>query len=390
MKKNIIKYLKKAFGIFNALIPKDEKKVVFKSVPDFTGNCMALSDYIINNKKDFKIVWLHKSVETPNLMKADNITFIRMQGFRWLYHFFTSKHIVTTHNEMVGIKATNQNYLSLWHGMPLKKICYLAQNEVSFMEDYSAKRIATSEIMKSIISAAFHEKANNVHITGQPRNDFLFQEKDLKGAGIKINNDEKVIVYAPTYRHNKYSEKYSNGDRILGEDIFRFQSKDLNELNGFLKINSIKLLVKLHPFEEDSLKTLDYSNIQIIRSESLKKINLDINHLLYYADCLLTDYSSTYIDYLILNRPIGFVIPDYEAYQNFRGGFTLEPAEYWMPGKKIKNESELIDFIRTEILESNDTYKEQRELVNKSLNTYSKDNSERVFIKLIENNNEKE
>lgn len=388
MKKNILRIAKKILSFINFLFPKGSRKIIFKSVPDFSGNCMALSNYIGKNQRKYQVIWLHNSDTVPMMLENNDIKFIKMKGFLWLYYFFRSKHIVTTHNEIVSIKAYNQNYLSLWHGMPLKKICYLADNEVNYMEDYKAKRIATSEITKSIMSAAFHEKANNVYITGQPRNDFLFEKENLSEIGVDILPEHKIIIYAPTYRHNKYSDVYSNGDKIQGEDLFRFNQYNLKAFNEFLKSNHIQMLIKLHPFEEDSLTAFNYSNIKIVKSDDLKRKNLDINHLLSYADCLLTDYSSTYIDYLILDKPIGFIIPDYEAYQNFRGGFTLEPAEFWMPGEKIKSESELINFITKFINDNEDEYAQQRATVNACLNRYKTDNSKRVFETLIEGSND--
>jgi len=389
MKKIILKAIKKTISLINSIFPKNSRRVIFKSVPDFSGNCLALSNYIEKSQVNFQVVWFHNSDVIPATLRNSNIKLVRMKGFLWLYHFFRSKHIATTHNEMVSITAHNQNYLSLWHGMPLKKICYLADNEVNYMEDYAAKRIATSEVTKAIISAAFHEKANNVFITGQPRNDFLFEKEDLSEVGIELLPDHKTIIYAPTYRHNKYSDLYSNGDKIQGEDLFRFNQYNLKGFNEFLRSNRIQMLIKLHPFEEDSLAAFDYSNLKVVKSEDLKKKNLDINHLLSYADCLLTDYSSTYIDYLILDRPIGFIIPDYEAYQNFRGGFTLEPAEFWMPGIKIKSEYELVSFITEVINNDYDECAQQRSVVNASLNRYKSDNSKRVFENLIKGNNGK-
>lgn len=389
MKKIIVRVTKRLFSLISYIVPKNNRRIILKSVPDFSGNCKALSDYIVNNHKDYEVIWLHKSENTECFLDHNNIKKIRMTGFLWLYYLLTSRFIATTHNEMVGVKAKNQVYISLWHGMPLKKICYLADNEVEYMEDYSAKRIATSEIMKSIIAAAFHEKANNVHITGQPRNDFLFEKKSLSSLGFDNRGEEKVIFYAPTYRHNKYSEKYSNGDKIAGDNIFRLAHFDMEKFNIFLQENKVRIWVKLHPFEEDTLTDgLEFSNIDIIKSEDLKKSELDINHLLYYADCLLTDYSSTYIDYLILDRPIGFVIPDYSKYQVMRGGFTLEPAEYWMPGKKIMSGTELVNFISETVINGRDEFKVTRNNVNCGLNKFSNDNSQRVFKAFIGDYNE--
>jgi CDP-glycerol glycerophosphotransferase (TagB/SpsB family) len=381
MKKKLVRFAKKTLSIINSLIPKNKYKIVFKSVPDYSGNCKALSDYIFSYHKEYKIIWIYTNYKQKC---SPGYTWVKAKKFLAFYHMLTSKYVVTTHNEMVAIKGWNQVNISLWHGMPLKKICYLAPNEVSYMEDYSAKRIATSEIMKAIISASFHERADNVIITGQPRNDFLFEDKKFNFLDSE-KTFSKTILYAPTFRHNSFAEKNSDGRAIEDSNFFRFLSFNLQDLQSFLKRHNILLLIKLHPFEEDALNGIEFGrNVIVIKSNEFNALGYDVNHLLKISDCLLTDYSSIYFDYLILNRPIGFVVPDYSEYKRKRGGFTLEPEEYWMPGEKIETQNELIDFLKATLVDNLDKYKVLRNQVNDSLNTFKDNkNSERVFNLLI-------
>ena len=60
------------------------------------------------------------------------------------------------------------------------------------------------------------------------------------------------------------------------------------------------------------------------------------------ADCLLTDYSSIYFDYLTLDRPIGFFVGDLAQYTR---GFLVEDPLAWMPGEKIEDFSGLLAFL---------------------------------------------
>ena len=340
-----------------------------------------MSDYISREHKEYKIIWLYSQ---KHHYDDKNITLVKAKTMKALWYLLTSKFIVTTHNELVSITAANQLNISLWHGMPLKKICYLASKEVDYMESHSAKRIATSEITKSIISASFHERADNIIITGQPRNDFLFEKKKFPFLSSQHEFD-KIVLYAPTFRYNQHSEFYSDGDKIENDNIFRFKESNFLELNNFLEENNILLIVKLHPFEEETLNKINLSkNVKVIKSEEFNTLGYDINHLLAISDCLLTDYSSIYFDYLILNKPIGFVIPDYESYKNNRGGFTLEPAEFWMSGEKITNQKQLMKFIFDTLVKNIDGHKEIRMYVNEALNSFKDNrNSERVFDAFI-------
>lgn len=73
-------------------------------------------------------------------------------------------------------------------------------------------------------------------------------------------------------------------------------------------------------------------------------------------DFLITDYSSIYIDYLLLDRPIGFIPYDYDEYNNDRG-FLFEYSGV-TPGMRISTYKDLINFFSRE-----DSYAVQRELV---------------------------
>lgn len=94
--------------------------------------------------------------------------------------------------------------------------------------------------------------------------------------------------------------------------------------------------------------------------------------LLRNADGLITDYSSVYFDYMLLNRPIGFAVEDMEKYKNKRGFIFDNPKEY-MPGPEIRNLSDIEEFIEN-IVSGNDLYKEARESVNDKINYYKDGN----------------
>ncbi|WP_368894033.1 CDP-glycerol glycerophosphotransferase family protein [Kluyvera ascorbata] len=371
--KHMINYI---LMVINYCIPKKNNRVFFKSKPDYSGNAKALSEYITENIRTYEVVW---SLSAVSIDEYD-FKIVRKGTLKELYYYLTSKFIFTTHNEMIGPVSSNQIYISLWHGMPFKKIGYLGEFEYAKMRDYSANRIATSEIMRSIISASFREKANKVYITGQPRNDYLFKPISLKKMGLNIENKKKIIMYAPTFRMNVEDQKYSDGNEITDDNFLRVDDFGMKELDSHLMDNDCHLLLKLHPYEEKYFENINElsSNISIIRSQELIKQNIDVNQLLAVADVLITDYSSMYFDYLILNRPIIFLVPDLNDYRKSRGGFTLEPFDFWTPGEKVKNQASLVSAI-DRILKNEDLYLAERRIVNSIINEYSDNkNCERV------------
>jgi len=379
VKKNLRKITISLISLFNLAIPKKNNRVFFKSKPDYSGNCKALSDYIIDGNLPYELVWsTKKEIENKFFITVSTNT------LKELFYYFTSKYIVTTHNEMIGPIAKNQIYISLWHGMPFKKICYLGEFDHKGMVDYSAIRIATSEVMRSIISASFREKANNVYVTGQPRNDFLFKPVQLTDLGIKNCQDKKVIMLAPTFRMNNEDKNYSDGDDIIDDNFLRVEDFCLEEIDSYLEKSGIHLILKLHPYEEAYFKgvaTLS-PNITIIDSDELTKKDIDLNQILPLVDVLITDYSSIYLDYLILNKPLIYLVPDVEMYSASRGGFTLEPFDFWTPGDKVTNQLGLLNSI-DRIISGNDDFAQRRKDVNSIINKYNDDNNSQRVVALM-------
>ncbi|KLP56118.1 hypothetical protein ABR39_07855 [Enterobacter genomosp. O] len=379
LKKSFRITISKIISLLNYLIPKKKNRIFFKSKPDYSGNCKALSDYIIENDLPYHIVWsIKKEIDQKK------ITTVAIGSLRELFYYFTSKYIITTHNEMIGPIAKNQKYISLWHGMPFKKICYLGENDHLGMIDYSAIRIATSEIMRSIISASFREKANNVYITGQPRNDFLFKPISLADVGVKSSKNKKIVMFAPTFRMNNEDKRYSDGKGIIDNNFLRVNDFCMEDIDNFLEQNNTHLILKLHPYEEEYFRgvaTLS-SNITIISSEELTQKNIDLNQLLSVVDVLITDYSSIYLDFLILNKPLIFLVPDVEAYSSSRGGFTLEPFDFWTPGDKVNSQNSLLRAI-DKIITGVDEHTERRKQINLIINKYTDANNSQRVIELM-------
>ena len=100
------------------------------------------------------------------------------------------------------------------------------------------------------------------------------------------------------------------------------------------------------------------SQVVLLTSDAYNEHAEDLYCLLPATDALITDYSSVYFDYLLLNRPIGFVVDDLEHYRRQRG-FLLEPVERWMPGEHFRSVNDLEGFIR-DVAAGRDPYRGHR------------------------------
>lgn len=174
----------------------------------------------------------------------------------------------------------------------------------------------------------------------------------------------KLFFYTPTFRDT-------------GKDISGWLKSD--KLKLFLKENNAILVCKLHFADKNSL------NFELQKEFYKMDSDSDIYPVLKYSDALVTDYSSIYFDYLLLDKPILYYPIDLEEYQEkCRGFYGL--YEELTAGIKAYNEDELINAMQG-VINGKDEYKEQRQqLCDKMFKFKDGRNCERVieWIKQID------
>ena len=196
---------------------------------------------------------------------------------------------------------------------------------------------------------------------GIPRNDFLFEKHNVL-KNLKFDNYSKVIIWMPTFR--KSSQLGIDGTSS-DFGVPCIHENDLEDINKCLKENNYSLILKLHPWALDKMCDLSkYSNIISLRNEDIKPFNL--YHLLGECDALITDFSSVFIDYLLVDKPICFAYDDLEEYKKTRD-FMFKNYEDYMCGPKAHDKDDIIDFINS--LNKDDKYKKERKEITQLFHT---------------------
>ena len=96
--------------------------------------------------------------------------------------------------------------------------------------------------------------------------------------------------------------------------------KELEEIDLFLRMKKMLLIIKKHPLQTGwSQDTQEFTNIRYVSEAMLEKEKLQLYELIGISDALISDYSSVAVDYLLLDRPLGYVLADYEIYREKRG-----------------------------------------------------------------------
>lgn len=117
-------------------------------------------------------------------------------------------------------------------------------------------------------------------------------------------------------------------------DYFSKANIDFQSLNSQLEKLGYAFFLKLHPLTKFS-PVDKFSNIFQINND------VDIYPFLTYTDFLITDYSSIYFDYLLLDKEIIFIPYDLENYtKNRELYFSFDEIT---PGKKYYSFSDFIN-----------------------------------------------
>lgn len=387
--KKLFLLTKRAFVIFihfcSKLVPKKKDLVVFggEHGKGFRGNTKYL---FLEMNKDPRVtcVWISKDDKIIAQIRALGYDAYKHHSVKGVLYALRAKLIVHSH-------STNDDFskvfmggaisFNTWHGVGLKKVWGANKNTFSYkvyhekktlkhilgmlvLRTNQAKKnyvVSTSPAVSSYYPETFFVPKENVLELGQARNDVFFKETEEDLEIPEWFREEKVILYMPTHR------KLGKLDRDISL-VF-----DFKQLNEFCTENDYKFVVKRHMYSSGSVPTI-YENIIDISEQTY-----DPQLLLKYSDVLMTDYSSCYTDYLLLNRPVIFYSYDLNVYLNSSNQMYFNYFDV-TPGPKVEEFAEMIEEL-TVAIETPEVYSDERERVLDIF--YSKKNQEEVLPKQV-------
>lgn len=365
-----------AFTVANTLIPKSKRRVVFCSFPDYADNARALYEQMLRQGmgERYRISWLVTDPSRPDI-PADSICQHSLKG---IWRFLRAGCVFHTHGLFHNRPGPGQRVVSLWHGMPLKTIMKLDATHPKNEVFRFTCTIATSPLYRRIMAEAFACGEERCLITGQPRCDELFHPEDLLlKMGIRRDEYRKVFLWMPTYRKSVVGDVRADGNGGTELGLAFLTGEQLAALNETLAELDCLMLIKLHPMQAAvAAEETTLSHIRILR-----QVPGQLYSLVGQADALLTDCSSVYVDYLMLDRPIGFVFDDMDQYTQNRGFVFLDPIPY-MPGPFISDADALAAFLR-QTAGGEDGYADSRQRVREQFHTYCDGESSRRVIEEV-------
>lgn len=345
---NILQYIKiLARTIFMLLISTvllpvrlKNNKILFINFngKGYGDNPKSICEYLRTTYPELDLVWLTK--ETKGF--PDGVRLVKYGSIRAFYEQASSKVWVYNVRAFARIlKRKEQFYIQTWHGASSFKLIE-KQAELPLNYVLEAKYDArVTDLMISDSKKQTEEYRKYFWYTGEilevgmPRNDSLFHCKDdynkLENVRkeLNISCNDFVILYAPTFR--------DNGDiSYLNLDFLRL----LQSVEKGIRKNC-KLLIRLHPNHSQFCRNILF-NQDIINVTFFS----DMQELILLADVLLTDYSSSIFDFILLNKPYVRYVNDLEEYSKLRG---LSDTYYELPDTIISTSEELYTLLPEKI-----------------------------------------
>ena len=233
-------------------------------------------------------------------------------------------------------KKTSQFYIQTWHGsVAFKAIEKDAEDKLDPQYLKETKKdstlinmfLSSNSMQTKEIRDNFWYKGE-IFECGSPRNDMLYrpnEEKDTIKQTIGLPPESKVALYAPTFRDDESTDIYDI-------DLEKIRKHFVDKTG-----DNWRVLTRLHPNvrEKNLMKTSMY--VTDVTSYP------DMQQLLFVADILITDYSTTIYDAAILQKIIFLYTPDLDKYNTDRG---LKPIYFNLGIPLCRNSHELMDNIR--------------------------------------------
>lgn len=348
------------FWRFFQCFPINKNLILFESEPDFSDNSRVFYEYIRENRPNYRFVWIVQNMDDFKDRVFERTSFTTRRGkglhLKTIYFYATARWNFYTHATFQPYKPRKgQTVVDLWHGGYVLKATKVKSR------DYFDWLISMGEEGKDYLAKYLGCSLEKVLALGQPRIDLLAENigKGCDNPFVKNKAIQKVIIWMPTFRASitqSLSEQLC--DTQTGLPLLSTQ-EDLIRFNKILENLNVTIIAKIHHLQaqKDLFKT-QYSNFFFLTDDVLSEKGVQLYEILGKTDALITDYSTVFWDYLVTDKPVGFILDDIDQYEA-SCGFNVENIKELLSGEHIYNEQQFVRFIQN-VLEGKDDYRLER------------------------------
>jgi CDP-glycerol glycerophosphotransferase (TagB/SpsB family) len=340
------------------LVPRKRTRIAFGSNHhDFNGNAKYLFLHFREHCPDVEVAWISpgKAVrdelrerghpaycrdELAGIAYTLRAKFYVYSGRRTDINFWTSGGVID---------------LNLWHGVGIKGLGFTSNAPVNrrlfrrsalqrFMHPWlhlpPSFMVTTSPWMTEHFAGAFDLPTERCLADGLPRSDHFFLDRAARERLLETRENaatrsliaslrgfDRVYIYLPTYRDS-------------GVDFIQQSQIDFERLQRQMAEDNALFLFKLHPRTKLALPAPGrFPNLRFLDG------TVDVYPLLPETDVLVTDYSSVYYDFILLDKPIVLFAFDEDAYVAQERDLIADYRSH-TPGPRARTFDELLVALR--------------------------------------------
>ena len=298
-------------GLLAAFLPVHLDRVVLSTarVSTLDGNLLRIHTALTARHPELDVVLLLEPYSYG--LRGKLAYFIRL--VRGMYHLQTARLIVVDNAYLpihVAPHRRTTTVVQVWHAAgALKRFGVdtttpLAEPERTFLHRYYDAVVVGGDWVRRPYAAALRTPLDRVLALGSPRTDPFVDESAMAAARAAVLAahpalaGRRVVLYAPTFRGRGIAKRAA-----VGLDGARLRAALPPDF---------ALVIKTHP-------NLDPTTTPTDGFDLVADPTGDVNDLLPATDILITDYSSSVIEFALLRRPIVLLVPDLAEYEQDPG-----------------------------------------------------------------------
>lgn len=310
-----------------------------------------------------------KSNDYAKVSKYGNV--IQFGSFKHWVYYLSSKYNISSHKE------GNPNHLVF---TIVHLYLHMLNNRVflqhGITKDDAPMFYYKNTYFKYFICGARREYEFIKNKFGYPDNNLIYTGLARFDNLDSQNVNSKQILLIPTWR--RWFETTNSDNYFKQSEYYKKWNSFINnkDLNLFLKENGITLVFYPHFAMRKFVSDFEILSDNVVIN---KDYNADIQDLLKTSSLMITDYSSVYMDFAYMRKPVIYYQFDYQKYResHFKEGYF----DYYEDGfgEVVKNESELVELIKYYYLNN---YKVKAEYLKRMIDffpLYDKENSKRIY-----------
>lgn len=264
--------------------------------------------------------------------------------------------------------------IQIWHaGAGFKGVGYSRWGHYGCPGIFSCHRqytycISPSKAIRHFFSEQFGILDEQIIPTGMARMDSYMDPDVRKETTERIYRDypmlkdKKVVLFAPTYRGQNRKTAYYPYELIDFDGLYRYaQEKDA------------VVLFKMHPWVPGDVPIDEKYADRFLSMNTYP----NINELFYVTDLLITDYSSSMYEFLLMKKPMLFFPFDKNQYSVSRGFHRDYDSN--VPGKICYTFDELLSAMNAEDYE----FEKVQEMLSKYFDNVDTHNCDRIIDWLV-------